>query len=95
MRADARQLSAQLAAALAADPVDAIPNELIGDIVRGVVDEHRQDARRPTTGSMLLQARHRLERIRRARADTGTSTTSLPEAVSVVLAPKLRAATGV
>ena len=95
MRADARQLSAQLTAALAADPVDATPNKLIGDIVRGVVDEHRQDARRPSTGSMLLQAMHRLERIRRARADTGTSTTGLPEAVTVALAPKFRAATGV
>ena len=71
MRAEGRRLSAQLTAALAADPVDAIPDELIGDIVRGVVDEHRQDARRPTAGSMLLEARHRLERIRRAHADRG------------------------
>jgi hypothetical protein len=71
VRAESRRLSAQLTAALAADPVHAIPDELISDIVRGVVDEHRQDARRPTAGSMLLEVRHRLERIRRADADRG------------------------
>lgn len=91
MRAEARQLSARLTAALAADSVDAIHNELIGDIVRGVVDEHRQDARRPTAGSMLLEARHRLERIRRARLDATSSTGSAGSWVSPG-APKLRAA---
>jgi hypothetical protein len=70
VRSEARALAARLTVALAADPVDAIPSELIGDIVQGVVDEHRQDARRPTAGSMLLEARRRLERIRRARVDT-------------------------
>jgi hypothetical protein len=92
VRAEARRLSARLTAALAADPVDAIPNELIGDIVRGVVDEHRQDASRPTAGSMLLEARHRLERLRQARVDT-SSTAGLPVAVVAVARP--RAATGV
>ena len=91
MRAEARRLSARLTAALAADPVDAIPKELVIDIVRGVVYEHRQDARRPTDGSMLLQARHRLERIRRARM--AASTTGVP--VAVVALPRPRAATGV
>ncbi len=93
MRFDARALSARLTAALAADPVDAIPGELIGDIVQGVVDEHRQDARRPTAGSMLFEARHRLERIRRARVDT-TSTTGLSGAAGVAVAARLRATTG-
>ena len=86
MRAEARQLSAQLTASLAADPVDAIPDELIGDIVRGVVDEHRQDASRPPAGSMLLEARHRLERLRQARVDT-TSTTGIAGVVGVAVAP--------
>ncbi len=74
MRFDARALSARLTAALAAEPAGAIPSELIDDIVHGVVEEHRQDARRPTAGSMLLEARHRLERIRRARVDSASTT---------------------
>jgi hypothetical protein len=94
VRAETRALSARLTAALAADPIEAIPNELIGDIVRGVVDEHRQGVRRPTVGSMLLEARHRLDRIRRARVDTA-STTGLPGAVGVAVERRLRAATEV
>jgi hypothetical protein len=94
VRSEARALSARLTATLAADPVDAIPSDLIGDIVQGVVDEHRQDVRRPTAGSMLLEARRRLERIRRARVDT-TSTAGLPGAVGGAVAARLRAATGV
>jgi len=92
VKAEARQLSARLTAALATDLVDAIPNELVGDIVRGVVDEHRQDANRPSAGSMLLVARHRLERLRQARVDT-TSTTGSPVAGYAVA--RSRATTGV
>jgi hypothetical protein len=91
--AEARQLSAQLTAAPAADPVDPIADGLIGDIARGVVDEH-QDASLPTAGSKLIEARHRLERLGQARVDT-TGTTGLPGVAGVAVVPRLGAATGV
>lgn len=65
-----RGLSARLVAHLSADRENATSGDLIADAVRGVLDEHRQDARYPAPASLLLEARHRLERLERARTHT-------------------------
>ena len=64
------RLSARLIADLTADRENASGGDLIADVVRGVLDEHRHDARHPALASLLLEARHRLERLERARSDT-------------------------
>ena len=63
------RLSAQLVANQSADPENAISGGLIAEVVRAVLDEYRLDARHPRPASLLLEARHRLERFERAGSD--------------------------
>jgi hypothetical protein len=68
---NARQLCAHLVANLSAGQHSAASDELIVDVVRGVLDEHRQDGPLLTPASLLLdEAQRRLERLQRARSDT-------------------------
>jgi hypothetical protein len=67
---NARGLSARLVANLLADRENATSGDLIADVVRGVLDEHRQDVLYAAPASLLLEARHRLTRLERARSET-------------------------
>ena len=70
---DVRRLSAHMAARLSTEPGSAIPGELIAEVVRGVLDEHRHDARQQAPVSLMREARHRLERFQRARVYVATN----------------------
>jgi hypothetical protein len=62
-------LTARMVGILLANRASAISGELITEVVRGVLDEHRLDVRHPAPESVLREARHRLERLERARSD--------------------------
>ncbi|MGZ4609870.1 MAG: hypothetical protein ACXV2H_06400 [Actinomycetes bacterium] len=66
-------MSAHMAARLSTELGSAIPGELVADVVRGVLDEHRHDAHQQATVSLMREARHRLERFQRARAYNATN----------------------
>jgi hypothetical protein len=57
-----------ITADLSVELARSIPGELIADVVRGVLDEHRQDACPPVPSSLRLEARQRLELFVRARS---------------------------
>ena len=63
-----RQLSAEMAATLSVELEGSVPDELVAEIVRAVLDENRQGTQDRTAELMVLEARKRLERFIRARA---------------------------
>jgi hypothetical protein len=60
------QLSAGMTATLTSELDGRVARDLIADIVRAVVDESRQTAPGRAVGSMMAEARQRLERFIRA-----------------------------
>lgn len=65
---DSPWLAAQVNAAVSAELNSPIAGGLIADVVRGVLDEHRQDALLAPE-PLILESRHRPDRIERARSD--------------------------
>jgi hypothetical protein len=68
MTSDKRALSAGMIKTLSAELDGRMPAELVADLVRAVLDEHRPSARDQGVEPTLLEARRRLERFARARA---------------------------
>lgn len=63
-----KQLSAAMAATLSVELEGRVPEELVAEIVRAVLDENRLAARDRSAEFPMLEARLRLERFIRARA---------------------------
>jgi hypothetical protein len=71
MTSERGQISVDMTATLSAELGTQVPQDLIADIVRAVLDEGRQDAQGWVLESTILEARRRLERFIRARSSTG------------------------
>lgn len=66
LTSESMQLSAGMTATLTSELDGRVARDLIADIVRAVVDESRQTAPGRAVGSMMAEARQRLERFIRA-----------------------------
>jgi len=68
LTSDRKQLSAGMTATLSAELDGRVPQELVDEIVRAVLDEGRQAAQDRAVEFTMLEARQRLERFIRARS---------------------------
>ncbi|HZW45688.1 MAG TPA: hypothetical protein VFF32_15120 [Dermatophilaceae bacterium] len=68
MTSDRRQLSAGMIATLSAELEGKVAPDLVADIVQAVLDEGRNDTPDRAAGSLMLEARQRLERFIRAQS---------------------------
>jgi hypothetical protein len=68
MTMDSRQLSIAMTATLSFELEGGVPADLVSDIVRAVLDESTQVVGYRGVQPPLLEARHRLERLIRARS---------------------------
>jgi len=68
MTNDSKQLSIAMTATLSSELEGRVPADLVSDIVRSVLDESRQVAGYRGVQPPMLEARHRLERLIRARS---------------------------
>lgn len=64
---DSTLMSTALAASLSAELDGSVPIELIADIVRSVLDEHRKSALDGAEEAAMIEARLRISRFVRAR----------------------------
>lgn len=68
MTSDSRQLSAVMTATLSAELEGTVPDDLVADLVRAVLDESRRSSHDRGVEPTMAEARQRLDRFVRARS---------------------------